>query len=86
MRDLLAHACAKARASLNAAQAALDEADPAVQYLCRPQLVILFQAVGGLERRGAGLLRPGLLWHFRPTTTHLGDGILRTLQHRLQLI
>lgn len=86
VRDLLTHACAKARAVLHAAQAALDDADPAVQFVCRPQLMIFFQAMGGLERRGAGLLRPSLLWHFRPTTTHLADGILRTLQHRLQLI
>lgn len=85
VRSLLAHTCARARVVLHAAQAALDDADPAIQFVCRPMLMVVFQAMGGLERQGPGLLRPRLAWHFRPTTTHLADGLLRTLDHRIRI-
>ncbi|MFI8849305.1 squalene/phytoene synthase family protein [Streptomyces sp. NPDC053499] len=85
VRALLTHTCGKARAVLHAAYNALDDADPLLQLSLRPSLMICFQAMGGLERAGAALLRPSPLWHFRPTATHLLDGTLRTLHHRLSL-
>ncbi|MGI5347421.1 squalene/phytoene synthase family protein [Streptomyces sp. CA-250714] len=85
VRALLAHVCGKARAAFHAAQAALDDADPAVQFLYRPVLLLLSQAMNGLEHQGAALLRSSPLWHFRLSPTQLIDGSLRTLQHRLRL-
>ncbi|NSC19929.1 hypothetical protein FM076_01370 [Streptomyces albus subsp. chlorinus] len=85
VRALLAHACGKARAAFRTAHAALDEADPAAQFLYRPLLMLLFQAVLGLERQGAALLRPSPCWHFRLSPTHLVGDTLRILHHRLRL-
>ncbi|MET9862114.1 squalene/phytoene synthase family protein [Streptomyces smyrnaeus] len=85
VRALLAHACGKARAAFKAARAALDDADPEVQFLYRPLLMCLFQGMKGVERQGAGLLRPGTLWHFHLSPTELIGDTLRTFHHRLHL-
>ncbi|MGP3989187.1 squalene/phytoene synthase family protein [Streptomyces sp. 3N207] len=82
---LLADACGKARAAFHAAQAALDDADPAVQFLYRPVLMLLSQAMKGLEHQGAALLRPSPLWRFRLSPTQLIGDTLRTFHHRLHL-
>ncbi|MFE0761200.1 squalene/phytoene synthase family protein [Streptomyces smyrnaeus] len=85
VKALLAHACDKARAAFEAAHAALDDADPAVQYMCRPCLMFLSQGLRGLEQRGTALLRPSRRWHFRLSPAELVDGTVRTLHHRLHL-
>ncbi|WP_159393151.1 squalene/phytoene synthase family protein [Streptomyces rimosus] len=85
VRALLAHACGKARAAFDAARAALDDADPAVQFLTRPVLMLTAQGLRGLEHQGAALLRPSRLWSFRLSPTELIGGTLRTLHHRLHL-
>ncbi|WP_037857766.1 hypothetical protein [Streptomyces sp. NRRL S-340] len=86
MRSLPARTCGKARAVLDAAQEAADDADPAVRTLSRCTLTVPCQAMGVLGRQGAGLLRAGLCGTAGPpppTTAHRGQGAVRAVQHIL---
>ncbi|MDJ1134218.1 squalene/phytoene synthase family protein [Streptomyces iconiensis] len=85
VRDLLAHACRKARKALAAAEEALAPQSPEYQLLYRPGLIFQHQVMNTVERRGASLTRHPVSLPLHPSPGHLLDGVLRVLHGRLRM-